>query len=64
MSLSLIGRATQIIRQNKTAGKPPAPPVAAQRSGRLTRKTRILALAAHIGHAGAKSRLGHTKWSA
>ena len=64
MSLSLISRATRIIRPENSTNRLPAASEAGQRSARLTRKTRMLALAAHIGQAGQKSRFGLSKWSA
>lgn len=64
MSLRLITMAARIIRPENSARRVPATPDAALRSARLTRKTRMLALAAHIGQAGAKSRIGLPKWSA
>jgi len=39
-----------------------ATPVAKPRTQRLARKTQVMALAAHIGQAGQKSRIGLPHW--
>jgi hypothetical protein len=41
-----------------------APSLAHSRKARIGRDTRVMALAAHIGQAGQKSRIGLPNWSA
>ena len=62
MSLSFFNRAAKVKmaedKMRKSRPAPEAPP----RPARLGKKTQVMALAAHIGQAGQKSRIGLPHW--
>ncbi|MSP42862.1 MAG: hypothetical protein EXR08_05790 [Alphaproteobacteria bacterium] len=66
MSFNFFRKSTNLkIVENTASVAHPIPiPMAQPRRARIGNKTRVMALAADIGKAGQKSRLGLPKWSA
>ncbi len=62
MSFSFFKKAASVKMAETSARSNPSTPVATPRIARLGRKTQVLALAAHIGQAGQRSRIGLPHW--
>ncbi len=62
MSFNFFNRAAKMKIVETTASTVRATPIAKPRTARLGRKTQVMALAAHIGQAGQKSRIGLPHW--
>lgn len=64
MAFNFFKKATALKVAETPARVDRATSLAQPRKARLTRETRAMALAAHIGMAGQKSRIGLPNWSA
>lgn len=62
MSIGFFNRATKAKTVQQSIAAIRATPVVKPRTQRLARKTQVMALAAHIGQAGQKSRIGLPHW--
>ena len=64
MSFNFFRKSTNLKTAETTASMAHSIRMTPPRRARIGSKTRVMALAAHIGMAGQKSRLGLPKWSA
>lgn len=62
MSFNFFNRAAKLKMAEDKFKKRLTAPTASPRVSRLGRKTQVIALAAHIGQAGQKSRIGLPHW--
>ncbi len=64
MSFTFFKKPATVKRAEATVNSLRVAPAATLRTARLGRKTQVMALAAHIGQAGQKSRIGLPNWGA
>jgi len=62
MSFNFFRKSTSVKMVETATGNLRSMPLGGVRKARLGRKTQIMALAAHIGQAGQKSRIGLPHW--
>jgi len=62
MALGFFNRTKKVMTAPESIAAIRAIPAAKPRTERLARKTQVMALAAHIGQAGQKSRIGLPHW--